>query len=93
MANISAPYRPTTHTEGAVGDIFENTTTGDRYRCTDVHEVRTDTVTFYYTWVRLIPSGSSSGGTASGTGVFVDEVTGDRYVLKVNDGKLTMEEV
>lgn len=94
MADISGPYRPTTRTEGAVGDIFTNTNTGDRYRCTDVHEIRADGVTRYYDWVRIMPSGSSSGGTTSAwDGTFIDETTGDKYVLKVNTGKLTMEEV
>lgn len=88
MANISAPYRPTTRTEGAVGDIFTNTTTGDKFRCTDIYEIRTGKANYYYTWVRITPGGGNGSG-----GIFTDETTGDKYILKVNNGKLTMEEV
>lgn len=73
MANISAPYRPTTHTEGAVGDIFENTTTGDRYICTEVYEIRSDEVTCYYEWVRIIPNNGNSDSDSSDTYILVDE--------------------
>lgn len=90
MANIKRPYRPTTRTEGAVGDIFTNTATGEQYRCTDVHEVRTDEVTRYYEWVRIISGGGNDPGS---NGVFTDETTGIKYVLKVKSGDLMMEKV
>ena len=93
MANISGPYRPTTFTKGVVGDIFTNTNTGDRYRCTNVHTIRSNEVVHYYEWIRIITSSSSGGTSSEWDGSFVDETTGDKYVLKVNNGKLTMEEV
>lgn len=90
MANITAPYRPTTRTVGSVGDIYTDSITGHRFRCVAIHEIRSDEPTFYYTWVCIM---SNSGSSSNGDGTFIDETTGIRYVLKVDNGKLTMEEV
>ena len=63
MSNISGYGAPTDTTVAAVGDIYTNLTDNVKYKCVDVHEIKTDTVTMYYTWVRIrITSGDSSGG-------------------------------
>lgn len=62
MAEFSGKGRPNDMIKGAVDDVYVDIETGCKYRCVAVHEIKSDTVLYYYTWVQVIEnSGSVSG--------------------------------
>lgn len=89
MSQIAGTDTPTDYTVGSVGDIYTNTNTGAKYKCVAIREIKSDEVIRYYTWVRIVATSSSSSEDKR----YIDETTGVAYELKVNNGKLTMEEV
>ena len=89
MSQISGFGAPTDRTVGSIGDIYTNENNDKRYKCVAIHEIKGEVITRYYTWI-LIATASTQG---SGDKRYVDATTGIVYELKVNNGKLTMEEV
>ena len=89
MSQITGYGTPTDRTVGSIGDIYTNTSTGFDYKCVAIHEIKSYEITRYYTWVRTVPSSGSSSGDKR----YIDVTTGLTYELKVDNGKLTMEEV
>lgn len=63
MSNIRGYSPPNDTTVGAVGDIYTDIDDGVEYKCVGVHEVKSDTVTTYYSWVRVNTGSGSGGGT------------------------------
>lgn len=63
MSNIRGYSPPNDTTVGAVGDIYTDVDDGVEYKCVGVHEVKSDTVTTYYSWVRVNTGSGSGGGT------------------------------
>lgn len=61
MSTINGKGIPTDRTPGAVGDIYTNSNTGDKYKCVDIHEIRADVITYYYTWIRVRSNSDTPG--------------------------------
>lgn len=55
MSQLTGKGPPSDRTKGSVGDTYTNVNTGTIYTLTDIHEIRTDRVHYYYTWVNPAP--------------------------------------
>ena len=89
MSTITGNGRPTDRTKGMVGDIYTDLLSGNKYNCVGIYEIVTDVTTYYYMWVQA----NINSQETNSNGQYVDQTTGRIYALKVDNGKLTMEEV
>lgn len=69
MAEITGRGRPADMIKGEVDDTYTDLDTGKKYKCVAVHEVKSDTVIRYYTWVQVI-EGNSTGSGANGLSAY-----------------------
>ena len=61
MSSLSGKGPPSDQTKGSVGDMYTNENTGMIYVLTDIHEIRSDKVRYYYTWVNPAPEVEDTG--------------------------------
>lgn len=65
MSKLIGYGAPTDKTIGAIGDIYTNEATGTEYECVGIHEIKTDTIHYYYVWVRKVETSDDGGQTGS----------------------------
>ena len=69
MAEISGQGIPTNQTAAAIGDIYTDTDTGQKYKCDLAYASKDEKGNdfTYYIWIKLKNESSGSGGTTDGT--------------------------